>query len=248
MAETKNTVTPDVQTNEQAPASIKEIPGVDQIIGFWKKYQNYVLIGLFLILGIIAFLIIRGRGGANAQKALTADKALFEIQRYIQMDSFNIALNGDTLGNIGLKNIIKKYKGTPAANEAAVYVGICQAGLGNYNEAIKNLKDAGGFGKQLDARRTMALGDAYAEKGMAANPVNKSDCKEAISYYKKAADAFADDADNTALYLWKAAHLHDAIDEKDKAKEIFTTIKEKYPKTTVGLQVDKYLGKLGVEN
>jgi tetratricopeptide (TPR) repeat protein len=147
-----------------------------------------------------------------------------------------------------LKKYLAKYKGTKAADEARVYGAVCYLGISNPSEAIKMLKDAGTFGKQLNARKYCLLGDAYSEKGMAASPVNQSDCKEAIDYYRKAADAFADDEANASLYLYKAAQLYSQTGKPDKAKALYLEIKDKYPGSSQLSNIEKYLGKEGVEN
>lgn len=239
----KNTEIPESKTSVT-----DQIPGIGGAMEFIKKYQNLLMAAGVIIIGIIVFMMMRG--GSNGTKELNADKALQPIRQYMQMDSFNVVLNGnDSLGvPLGIKKYIAKYKGTRAAEEARMYGAVCYLSTGNAAEAIKMLKDAGSFGKQLNARKLSLLGDAYSEKGTSASPLNQSDCKEAIDYYRKAADEFSDDEMNASAYLFKAAQLYSLTGKPEKAKELYQEIKDKYPGSSQLNMVEKYLGKEGVEN
>lgn len=237
------------ETTETKPSITDQIPGAGNAMDFIKKNQNILLAAVAVVVLIVVFLLMRGGGSSNAASEGRAENELRNIRQYMQMDSFNIVLNGsDTLGVTSVKNFIKKYKGTEAADEVRLYGGICYMSQGNASEAIKLLKETGSFGKQLEARKLALLGDAYSEKGTAANPLNQSDCKEAIDYYRKAADEFKEDDANASAYLYKAAQLYSQIGNGAKAVELYKEIKDKYPTSKQMLNVEKYLGKEGVEN
>lgn len=232
-----------------AKASITDqIPGANNAMEFIKKNQNVFLAAGAVIVVIIIFLLMRG-GEATGAKEGRAESELSNIRRYMQMDSFNVVLNGnDSLGVTAIKKFISKHKGTEAADEARLYGGICYMSAGNTAEAIKMLKDAGSFGKQLEGRKLSLLGDAYSEKGTSASPINQSDCKEAIDYYRKAADKFGEDDINASAYLFKAAQLYSQLGNSAKAVELYKEIRNKYPNSKQIIYVEKYLGKEGVEN
>ncbi len=64
-----------------------------------------------------------------------AQSQMYQAERYLEMDSLKLALNGD--GNyLGFLDIVKDYKFTKAGNLAKYCAGICYLHLGNYNEAI----------------------------------------------------------------------------------------------------------------
>lgn len=236
----------------EAPATkasiADQIPGANNAMNFIKKNQNVFLAAGAVIVVIIIFLLMRG-GGATGAKEGRAESELRNIRQYMQMDSFNVVLNGnDSLGVTAIKKFITKHKGTEAADEARLYGGICYMNAGNSTEAIKMLKDIGSLGKQMEARKLSLLGDAYSEKGTSASPLNQSDCKEAIDYYRKAADKFSEDDINASAYLFKAAQLYSQLGNSPKAVELYKEIKNKYPNSKQMLFVEKYLGKEGVEN
>lgn len=235
------------EVTETKKSLTDQVPELGGVMQFVKKYQNILLVAVIAIVGVIVFMMLRG--GGNGAKELNAEKAIQPIRQYMQMDSFNLVLNGnDSLGVKGVKKFLSAHKGTEAANEMRIYGAVCYLAAGNTSEAIKLLKDAGTFGKQMNARKYSLLGDAYSEKGMAATPANQSDCNEAIDYYRKAADAFPEDENNSAAYLYKAAQLYSLTGKSDKAKALYKEIKDKFPGSSQTNMVEKYLGKEGVEN
>jgi len=249
MADKKKDPLQNTETPETRTSLSDQIPGVGGAMDFMKKNQNIFLAAGAVIIGLVIFFMLRGSGGSSGAKEFAADKSLQPIGQYMSMDSLDLVMNGnDSLGVTAIKKFISKNKGTKAADEALLYGAICYMNAGNSAEAIKMLKDVGSFGKQIQARKFSLLGDAYSEKGTAANPLNQSDCKEAIDYYRKAADQFTEDGTNASMYLFKAAQLSAQIGNNAKAKEFYQEIKDKYPTSKQINLVEKYLGKEGVEN
>ena len=63
---------------------------------------------------------------------------MYQAERWLEMDSFKLALNGD--GNyLGFLDIAKNYKFTKAGNLAKYSAGICYLHLGQYQDAIEYL-------------------------------------------------------------------------------------------------------------
>ena len=84
------------------------------------------------------------------------------------------------------------------------------------------------------------MGDAYADQGNAS---------EALTYYKKAARHFEKDDANSAEALFLAAYLADRVLKNQKeAIDLYKELKEKFPRTTQGIEADTYLAQLGVYN
>lgn len=166
-----------------------------------------------------------------------AADAIYKAQQYFSQDSSRKVLDGDGV-NKGVLYVISNYGGTKAANLAHYYAGISYLKLGEFNKAIDHLKDFGTDAKQIQLFAYGALGDAYAEAG-------KKD--EALEYYAKAGTYFDKDEGNSAEYLFRAALLAETLGKEDKAYEYLKIIKEKYPKTEKGSQIDKYLYKFKIE-
>lgn len=166
-----------------------------------------------------------------------AAEAIFKAQEYFAMDSSNLVLNGDGV-NKGVLYIINNYGGTKAASIAGYYAGISYLKMGDFNNAIKYLKDFSTDAKQIQMLAIGALGDASAE-------LNKKD--EAIGYYKKAAASFSEDESNASEYLFRAALLSETTGKNAEALALYKEIKEKYPTTDKGFLADKYIYRLGSE-
>lgn len=213
----------------------------DEIIAkaqdFWSRYQKQITIGL-----VVVVLVVGGYYGyRNFVQKPKEEKSLdvmFKAEEYYRKDSLQKALNGDGI-NKGFVAVIKDYGGTPAGNLARFYAGDCYLRTGDFNNAVKYLKDFSTSAKQVQARAYKLLGDAYSELG-------QND--EAISNYKKAAAHFTDDLYNSAEYLYFAAALAEKSGKTNEAIELYKEVRDKYPGTNAANESDKYLAKLGVYN
>jgi tetratricopeptide (TPR) repeat protein len=153
------------------------------------------------------------------------------------VDSFKTALNGDGQHK-GFLYIINNYGGTKSANLAKYYAGVSYLKLGDFNNAVKYLKDFDTDAKQIQLMADGALGDAYSE-------LNKNE--DAISAYKKAGSEFEKDEFNSSEYLFRAALLSEKNGNTKQALELYKEVKNKYPKTEKGFQADKYIYRLSIE-
>jgi tetratricopeptide (TPR) repeat protein len=203
--------------------------------GFWEKYSKIItIVGGAVILLAGGWLVYK-----NFFLLPTEEKAkeeIFKAEENFRKDSVSLALNG--MGTTpGFLKVIKKYGGTKSGNLAKLYAGECYLQLGDFNNAIKYLKDFDANGaKQVEAKVYGLLGDAYSE-------LKKND--EAITHYRKAGTTFESDEALSSEYLFRAAQLLDMNGKTKEAAELYQTIKDKYPKTERGYAVDKYLSRLG---
>ncbi len=204
---------------------------------YWEDNNKKILIGL----GIILLLV----GGILAYKNLVsepneekASEAIFRAQEYFSKDSLKLALNGDNI-NPGFLKVISRYDGTKAGKLAHFYAGASYLRLGDFNNAVKYLKDFSTDSKQIQARATSLLGDAYSELGKK---------EEAASEYSKAGKAFEVDDYNSPEYLFRAGYLYESLGKNKEAIDMYTIIKQKYPRSERGNEIDKYLARLGVVN
>ena len=144
---------------------------------------------------------------------------------------YELALNGD--GNtLGFVQIIDEY-GTKAGKAVYFYAGVCELQLGNFESAINYLEAYKGSDAILEARATACIGDAY---------VGLEDYGKALNYFEKAAKA----ADNmfAAGYLLKAGAVAEKLGENAKAISFYQTIKDQYPQSMEGYEIDKYIGRI----
>jgi tetratricopeptide (TPR) repeat protein len=227
MADTKN-----VQ-NEQNQA-------LTQAKDFWTRNSKLILgVGLALVVLVGGFFVYKNF--FQKPKELKAKDEMYKAEEYYRLDSARLALNGDGQYS-GFLKIIDKYSGTEAANMAHYYAGICFIKLKDNVSAIKHLKKFDGEGaKQIQQRAYKLLGDAYGDSGNG---------KEALDYYKKAAEAFPASPQSSAEALFAGAYLaHKVLNDQKEAIELYKEIKEKYPQAApFSNDASKYLAQLGVYN
>ena len=204
---------------------------------FWTRYQKQITVVLaVLVLGVGGWYAYKNFiVKPNTEKAVDA---MFKAEEYYRMDSLQRALNGDGI-NWGFVRVIKEYGGTDAGNLARLYAGDCYLRTGDFSNAVKQLKEYSTSDKLYQARAYKLLADAYSELG-------KND--EAITNYKKAANHFAADGNNSAEYLFMAASLAEKIGKNNETIELLKEIKDKYPGTNGANEAEKSLAKLGVYN
>jgi tetratricopeptide (TPR) repeat protein len=209
---------------------------VQRIQGFWTRFQKPIL--------IVLAVIVVGGGGWYAYKQYIvkpkeekAAEALFKAEQYFAEDSSRLVLNGDGQSR-GVLYVISNYGGTKAAELAHYYAGVSYLKLGDFNNAVKYLKDFSTGAKQVQLMAYGCLGDAYSE-------LNKKE--DAIASYKKAATVFEDDGNNSAEYLFRAGLLAETSGNTREALELYKELKDKFPRTDKGLQADKYIYRLSIE-
>ena len=216
-------------------------PDSDEIIAraqdFWTRYQKQITIVLaVIVLGVGGWwgyrnFVVKPR----TEKAVDA---MFKAEEYYRMDSLQKALNGDGI-NWGLVRVIKEYGNTKAGNLARFLAGDCYVRIGDFNNAVKQLKDYSSSSKNYQARAYKLLGDAYSELG-------RND--DAIASYKKASNHFTEDRYNSAEALFFAAFLSDKLGKNKEAIDLYKEVKEKFYDTPFASHADKYLAKLSVYN
>ncbi|MEM6318811.1 MAG: tetratricopeptide repeat protein [Bacteroidota bacterium] len=192
------------------------------------------------ILGVLAALIIVVGGYifynqfVQAPKEKDAATQIVQAQAMFEKDSFALALTNPGGGFMGFLDIIDEFGGTAVANSASYYAGISYLHLGQYDAAIDYLNSFDPEGTVLAYTKFGAIGDAYAEK---------NDFSSAISNYEKAANA----GDNEVLasyYLKKVGLLHEKQGQFAEAKAAFQQIKNDYPTSQEGTDIDKYIARV----
>lgn len=186
-----------------------------------------------VIIGVIALglIILAYQQFIAKPKMAEAQEQMYPAEAAFRAGNFEAALNGD--GNtLGFAEVINEY-GSKAGKAAYLYAGICELQTKNYSEAVNYLKKYTGKDEILSARAASCMGDAYVGLG---------DYKAALAQFEKAA-GIADNA-FTAGYLLKAAVVCEELGQKDKALSIYKQIKDKYPQSIEGYDVDKYIGRI----
>ena len=231
MAEVKHT-TP-VSTHEHKP--------VEKTHEFWTKNSKPLSIGLLVIIALVgAYLAYNNFIKEPNEKK--AEETVFRAEEYFRMDSLDKALNGDGISQ-GFLKVISKYGGTNAGNRAHFFAGSIYLKKGDFKNAIKHLEEFSTGVEQLEARKYGLLGDAHSELGFTTN--NNSEKEKAAEFYTKAASTFPKDDANAPEYLFRAGFLYESLGKNKEAVDAYKQIKEKYPQSQHGYDIDKYLGRLG---
>ena len=134
-------------------------------------------------------------------------------------------------GNYGFLDISKSYSGTNAGNLANYYAGVSYLEMKQYDKAIEYLEKFNSDDEMLGPISLGAVGDAFAD-------VNQPE--EALEYYVKAANR-KNNGFTTPLFLYKAGLTAMELKQFDKAESLFTKIKENYPTSDQGRDVEKFI-------
>jgi len=211
------------------------ISSVEETLTRTEQYleENYkpLLIGLAIIVVLVGLgwlgKIYLGKRNDEAQSQM------FQAEKYLEVDSLKLALNGD--GNyLGFLDIVKDYKFTKSANLAKYCAGICYLHLGNYNEAIDFLNKYSKKDKVIGSLAIGAMGDAYVELG---------NTEKGISKYIEAAD-YGKNSFNTPLFLMKAGELYELTGKFSEALKLYERIADQYPESTEGTSIEKYISRV----
>ena len=215
------------------------ISNVEQTLSNTEKYleENYkvLLTGLGVIVAIVAIIwlgkLFQSRRNDEAQSQI------YQAERYLEMDSLNLALNGD--GNyLGFVDIAKSYKRTKTGNLANYGAGICYLHLGDYQSAIEYLEKYSKSDKIIGSLAIGAIGDAHVELG---------NLDKGVAEYIKAAD-YSKNSFNTPIFLMKAGEIYELLGKYNEALKVYERIESEYPTTTEGASIEKYIARVKLLN
>ena len=215
------------ESKEKTEAVVEAVSKTDL---FFKENKN-LIIGVAVAAVLVAFGIFAFQKWYYQPKAREAQQQLYPAEMAFKAESWETALNGDG-NNLGIAQVIEDYgKATPAA--AWFEAGICELQLGNYESAIDYLKNYKGKDDILKARSISCMGDAY---------VGLEDYAKALDCFVKAAGVI--DNIYAAAYLLKAGVTAEQLGKNEEALKYYKTIKEQYPQSMEGYDIDKYISRL----
>lgn len=219
-----------VEITNEGPGALDKIA-----LGYEQKKKAINTVIIAAALAVTGFFLYKNFvSKPNEEKAVAA---MMRAEQMFSIDSTDLALNGDGQ-NPGFLKIIKKYDGTPSANIAHYYAGICYLKTGDFKNAIKYLNEFDAHGTILAHAKSGLLGDAYMET---------NDLKKGIELYKEATSD-KDDEVYTPLYLQRLAIAYENNNQTEEAKKAYLRIRDEYPRSFQSREVDKSLAKLGVLN
>ncbi|EGV44473.1 tetratricopeptide repeat protein [Bizionia argentinensis JUB59] len=202
--------------------------------------QKYI----FIIIGVVAAVVL-GYLGYNEfiakPKQTEAMNDMYQAQKYYdqavnttaQKDSlFSLALNGGE-GKYGMLDISSEHSGTPAANMANYYAGMAYLNMKDYKNAISYLGKFSGNDEILAPMAKGCIGDAFVQ-------LNQQE--DALGYYEDAAK-MRNNEFTSPMFLYKAGITALELGKTDVALKHFKNIKENYPTSSEGTNIDIFIGK-----
>lgn len=218
------------KTNKKAENAEAVVEAVSKTDQFFEKNRN-ILIGIAVAILVIAagsYCFYKFYWQSAVEEA---KNQMVAAERSFNQGDWETALNGDG-DNLGFSQIIEDY-GTKGGNAVYFYAGVCALKLKNYEDAVTYLDSYKGGDDFLGPRALACKGDAY---------VALEDYAKALSCYEEAAQS----SDNVfaAGYLMKAASVCEELGENEKALTIYKKVKDIYPNSIEGREIDKYISRI----
>ena len=210
--------------NKNMKAAPVEEPEINKTEAFFEKNKKAIIGCACAVIVIIAGIILCNNYYLKP-RANEASTELAKSQTLFSEQQWDKAL-------AGFQKVADEYSSTDAGNLAQLYIGICQAKLGKWQEAVDALESYSGQGDQMISPAAEgALGNAYA---------NLNQLDKAVDHLKKAAKM----ADNNSLsptYLIQAGEILEKQGKKDEALKLYQQVKEKYFNSMQYQTIDKYI-------
>jgi len=218
--------------------AIKTTPPAEKDLDIGEMYTNTELFfernKKGVTIAIVALLAIVG-GTLGYKKFIAAPKAkeandlIWKAQYYFEIDSLDLAINGD--GNFpGFESIASNYGSTPSGELANFYLGVCYQQKGEWETALNYYKKAD---LNDDVLRVMAVGN----QGDVLVELGKMD--DAVSKFEKAADMVKSDY-TTPMFLMKAAVVYQQKGDWKNAAKCFGRVATDYPSSADASEAKKY--------
>ena len=216
------------QKHHHDPLNVDEALSTSE--AFLIKYKN-VLLGAVAALVIVVCGYLGYKHFISEPKEAKASEALFRGEQYFGAESYELALNGDSLGYAGFLKIADEFSGTAAGNLANAYSGICYAQLGKYEDAVKYLDKFNGKDQLVAPAILGTIGNCYAQMGQ---------LDKAAATLIKAANR-ANSLSLSPIYLIQAGQIFEKQGKNDEAVEAYKQVKNKYANSYQAMDIDKYI-------
>ena len=209
--------------NNQNAAPVEE-QQITKTEAFFEKNKKALIGCVVAVIVIIAGIILCNTyylkpRAEKASTELAKSQELFDQQQYEK------ALPG-------FQKVADEYGSADAGNLAQLYIGIRQANLGKWQEAVNALESFSGQDDQMVSPAAEgALGNAYA---------NLNQLDKAVEHLKKAAK-MADNNTLSPVYLIQAGEILESQGKKAEALELYQQVKEKYVNSMQYQSIDKYI-------
>ena len=214
--------------------NVKAAPAQEQQVtkteAFFEKNKKALIIAVVAIIVIVVGAILFNNYYLEP-RANEASTELAKSQELFDQQQYDKAL-------VGFQKVASDYSSTDAGNLAQLYIGLCQAQQGKWQEAVNALESFSSKGDQMISPAAEgALGNAYA---------NLKQLDKAVEHLKKAAEM----ADNNSLsptFLIQAGEILESQGKKDEALKLYQEVKEKYFNSMQYQSIDAYIERASVK-
>ena len=207
----------------QQQAAAQEQP-VNKTEAFFEKNKKAIIIAVVAIIAVIVCAILANNYYFEPRQQ-DASTELAKSQELFQQQDYAKALDG-------FQKVAAEYGSTDAGNLAQLYIGLCQAQLGKWQEAVNALESFSARDDQMISPAAEgALGNAYA---------NLNQLDKAVEHLKKAASK----ADNNSLsptWLIQAGEILENQGKKAEALKLYQEVKDKYFNSMQYQTIDAYI-------
>ena len=208
--------------NQQQAAAMEQ--QVSKTEAFFEKNKRAIMIAVIAVIAVVVCAILLN----NYYFQPRQDKASTELakaQELFVQDQYDKALPL-------FQKVVDEYSSTDAGNLAQLYIGLCQANLGKWQEAVNAIESFSGKKDQMITPAAEgALGNAYA---------NLNQLDKAVEHLKKAA-SMADNNSLSPTFLIQAGEILESQGKKDEALKLYEEVKEKYFNSMQYQSIDKYI-------
>ncbi len=208
--------------NQQAAPELQE--QATKAEAFFEKNKKAIMIGVIaLILIVVGAILIKNYYLIPRENEASTELA--KSQELFNQEQYDKAL-------AGFQKISSDYSSTDAGNLAQLYIGLCQANLGKWQEAVNALESfSGKDDAMISPAAEGALGNAYA---------NLNQLDKAVEHLKKAA-SMADNNSLSPTFLIQAGEILESQGKKDEALKLYQEIKTKYFNSMQYQTIDQYI-------
>lgn len=214
------------ELNEEKDLDIGELYTKSEL--FFEKNKTPLTIGVVAVLVIVGGLF-GYRKFVQEPKAKEAQEMIWKAQYYFEIDSLNLALNGD--GNFpGFTQVADEFGSTPTGNLAKFYIAVINHEKGELETALAYYKEADLGDDVLRVMATGNQGDVLVDLGRQ---------EEAASQFMKAANLVNSDY-TTPMFLMKAGVVYQQQNDWKNAAKCFDRVANDFPRSPDANTAKKY--------
>ncbi len=167
-----------------------------------------------------------------AQEAAANDE-MYQAEKYFELDSIDLALNGNGADVMGLRDIADEYGSTKNGERAKYLTARGLMDKGEFEEALEYIESVS-FDDEIVAALAVCLeADCYVEL---------DDVEKGAELYMKAAKVRTNEF-TTPYSLNKAAIAYTSIGEHEKALKAYEAIKKDYNNTQYSANIEKFIAR-----